>query len=86
MKFNPDYAVPPGVTLKECINADNWARESVIAAWIRKTDLSEFYSGKEPITEELAEILEFYLDPPKEFWLTLEKNYRDALARGAKSQ
>lgn len=83
--FNPDWAVPPGRTLKElCDHEASGTLESRISRHLGVSDLFRFFVGEEPITEEVAVVFWSLTGVSMQFWLNAEKNYRDALARGAK--
>lgn len=80
--YKPDYAVPPGETLSETIEAIDMSQ----AELARRTDrpvktISDIINGKTQITPETALQFENVLNVPANFWLKLEYNYREALAR-----
>jgi addiction module HigA family antidote len=80
-QFRPDYAVLPGDTLKETINALGMS-QAVLAERTGTTEktISEIIQGKTAITPETALHLEKILDIPANFWNNLERNYRESLA------
>ncbi len=80
--YAPDYAVPPGETLLETIEALGMTQVDLAARTGRtlKT-INEIIKGKAPIRPETALQLERVLGVPASFWNNRERNYREALAR-----
>ncbi|CAI2719373.1 HigA family addiction module antitoxin [Nitrospina watsonii] len=81
-KFEPDYAVPPGETLKETLEHLGMSQ----AELARRTDLTTktingIIRGTDSISPKTALAFEKVLNVPARFWNNLEKNYREALAR-----
>ena len=81
-KFEPDYAVPPGETLRETIEHLGMSQTELARRTGRpiKT-INEIVKGKAAITADTALQLERVLNVPAGFWNNLERNYREALAR-----
>lgn len=80
--FQPNYAVPPGETLGETLNALGMTQVELAERTGRpKKTISEIISGKAAITAETALQLERVLGVPASFWNNLERNYRETLAR-----
>ena len=80
-EYNPDYAISPWATVAEGfreLDEPAWR----VAALPYETLLAGMEDGE--ITEVIAEQLEGALKVPKDFWLRLERQYREALQRGAK--
>ena len=78
--YKPDYAVPPGATLKETLRVKSLSQ----AALARRTGLAEktisqIISGKAPITYKTAEKLEMVLGVSASFWNAREHSYREQL-------
>jgi len=81
-EYNPDYAVPPGETLLEIIDSLGMSQTELAGRTHRpKKTISEIINGKAAITPETAIQLERVLDVPAKFWMNLENNYRETLAR-----
>jgi len=80
--YSPDYAVAPGETLLETIQAIGMNQAELAARTGRplKT-INEIIKGKEAITPRTALQLERVLGIPATFWNNLERNYQDALER-----
>jgi HTH-type transcriptional regulator/antitoxin HigA len=80
-EYKPDYAVPPGATLLETIQAKGMSQAELAQRTGRplKT-INEIIKGKAAITAETALQLERVLGVPASFWNNLERNYREALA------
>jgi len=81
-KFVPDYAVPPGETLLDTIEALGMSQAELAERTGRpKKTINEIIKGKAPITPETALQLERVLGVPARFWNNLENNYRETVAR-----
>lgn len=81
-QFVPDYAVPPGETLLETIEAIGMSQAELAdrTGRPRKT-INEIVKGKATITPETALQFERVLGTPASFWNNLERNYQEILAR-----
>lgn len=81
-EFIPEFIVPPGETLLETIEDLGISQTELAKRTGRplKT-INEIIKGKTRITEETSLQLEKVLGIPSSFWNTLEKNYREAIAR-----
>ncbi|HPQ71913.1 MAG TPA: HigA family addiction module antitoxin [bacterium] len=80
--FLPDYAIPPGETLSETLEALSMTqKEFAVRAGISEKHIVAILKGDGPITPETALKLERVLGVPASFWNNLERNYRDTLAR-----
>lgn len=81
-QFTPNYAVPPGETLKETLVARGMSQADLAdrTGRPRKT-INEIIAGKTAITSETALQLERVLGVPASFWNALERRYRETLAR-----
>lgn len=82
LRHVPDYAIPPGMTLKEVLVARGMSQKELAERTERphKT-INEIVNGKEAITPETALQFERVLGVKAPFWNNLEQNYRIALAR-----
>jgi HTH-type transcriptional regulator/antitoxin HigA len=81
-QFMPDYAVPPGETLLETIEAIGMAQAELAERTGRpKKTINEIIKGKTAITPETALQFERVLGIPAGFWNNLERNYQETLAR-----
>lgn len=81
-RLETDYAIPPGETLLETIEALGMTQVELARRMGRplKT-VNEIIKGKAMITADTAVQLERVLGAPARFWLGLEANYREDLAR-----
>lgn len=80
--FEPDYAVPPGKTLKELMEYWQVSRGYVAGFLsIPLKELDRLIVGKSRITRLIAENLEALAGAPAHMWLNLETNYRKQLAK-----
>jgi HTH-type transcriptional regulator/antitoxin HigA len=80
--YDPDYAVPPGETLLETLEAVGMSQ----AELARRTDrpvktINEIVKGKASITPDTATQLETVLGVPASFWNNAERVFRERLAR-----
>jgi addiction module HigA family antidote len=81
LKYEPDYAVPPGETLLETIEHLGMTQAELAERTGRpKKTINEIIKGKAAITPETARQLERVLGVPASFWNNLERNYREKLA------
>lgn len=82
LHFAPDYAIPPGDTLRETLEALGMTQADLATRAGRpiKT-INEIVQGKAAITPDTALQLERVLSIPASFWLSREQHYREALAR-----
>ncbi|MFH0787140.1 MAG: HigA family addiction module antitoxin [Pseudomonadota bacterium] len=80
--FRPDYAIPPGVTLLETLDAIGMTQAELADRMGRpKKTINEIIAGKAAIIPETALQLERVLGTPASFWNNLERNYQEARAR-----
>lgn len=47
-------------------------------------EMVDFFLGKSEVTQDFAEQLAKVFPPPANFWITLDRNYRNSLARWKK--
>lgn len=81
-EFRPDYAVHPGVLLKEEIEDLGLTQKAVSEkTGISKTVINEIIKGKRSINADLAVRLESVLESSARFWLNLQALYDETLAR-----
>jgi len=80
--FNPDYAIPPGETLKETLEYIGMSQAELAERAGRplKT-INEIIKGKVAITPETALQLERVLGISASFWNNLESNYQERVVR-----
>lgn len=83
-KFNPNYTVAPGETLKELLEM----KELTSVSFSEKIDVPHeivegILEGNEPITVEIANKFQMHLNVPATFWMNLENNHRERLKNGA---
>jgi HTH-type transcriptional regulator / antitoxin HigA len=80
--FEPDYAVPPGQTLREVVESKGMSqRELADRIGLTVQSLSRILSGEQPISLETARGLELATGVPADFWNRLESQYRTQLAK-----
>ena len=78
--FLPNYAIPPGETLRETLNALDMTQ----AELGKRTEKSckfikEIVSGKTAISPEMGFKLHQVLKVRASFWINLEKNYQKSI-------
>jgi len=80
-QFKPDYAVLPGETLKETIDALGISQADLAERTGRSLKtIKEIVQGQAAITPETALQFEKVLNIPASFWNNLERNYQKSLA------
>ncbi|MDO9390460.1 MAG: HigA family addiction module antitoxin, partial [bacterium] len=81
-RYNPDYAVAPGETVKELLENRCMSQSDLASRADRPVKtINEIINGKAAITPETAIQFEKILGQPASFWLNLENNYREQIAR-----
>jgi len=80
--YEPDYAVPPGESIREQMEAYGWTQKE-LADRLDTTaqTLNRIFKGEQPITLETANRLELVLGAPARFWNNLEVNYRERISK-----
>lgn len=79
-----DFATAPGVTLQDSLDALRMSQaELAERAGISDKTINRIIKGTDPVTHTTALALEKVLQVPASFWLKLESNYREHLAREA---
>jgi plasmid maintenance system antidote protein VapI len=80
--FDPDYAVPPGETLKELMESlEMTQKEFSKRTGLTVQSLNRIIKGEQPITYDTANIFELVTNIPAKMWNNLEANYREQLAK-----
>ncbi len=80
--FSPDYAIPPGETVLETMEALGMTQVQLsLRTGLSKKHINQIISGEAPITTQSTLLFEKVFGVPASFWSNLERNYRDALAR-----
>ena len=80
-EYTPDYAVLPGITIQETINALGISQAELANRMGRpKKTINEIIKGKASVSPETALQLERVLGISATFWNNLERNYQEALA------
>jgi addiction module HigA family antidote len=79
-QLKPDYAVLPGDTLKETLDALGMSQADLAERTGRPVKtINEIIQGKAALTPETALQLEKVLSIPASFWNNLEQNYQESL-------
>jgi transcriptional regulator with XRE-family HTH domain len=80
--FEPNYAVPPGETLKETIEFLGMTQKELSTrTGLSVQSLKRTLKGEQPLSYETANILELALNVPASMWNNLEAQYREQLAK-----
>lgn len=80
--YEPDYAVPPGETLKEVMQSLGMSqKELAIRTGVTVQSLNRIFNGKQPISYETSNRLELATGVPARMWNSLEAQYGEQLAR-----
>jgi HTH-type transcriptional regulator/antitoxin HigA len=80
--FRPDYAIPPGETLRDTLAALDLSQAELAArANLSAKHVNQIMQGIAPITLETAIILERITGMPASFWNRREADYREGLLR-----
>jgi addiction module HigA family antidote len=81
-KYQPDYAVHPGETLREKLNEINMLpKEFAVRTGKPVKTISEILNGKSSITPEMAVLFEKVLEIPANFWIKKQANFNEFIAR-----
>ena len=82
LRYDPDYAVAPGVTLRSTLTALKMTQADLAArADVSPKHVNQIVQGIAPITYDTALSLEKVTGVPARVWTRLEANYRERLAR-----
>jgi HTH-type transcriptional regulator / antitoxin HigA len=80
--YEPDYAVPPGYTLEDTLEAMGMTQKELAARTsLTEQTITRIIHGKQPITAETANRLEMVTGVDASMWNGLEARYRERLAK-----
>ncbi|MBW1706238.1 MAG: helix-turn-helix domain-containing protein [Deltaproteobacteria bacterium] len=80
--FEPDYAIPPGETLREVMDSLGMSQKELAGRTdLTVQSLNRIFKGTQPITYETANRLELATGVPATMWNNLEAQYREQLAK-----
>lgn len=80
--FEPDYAIPPGETLKEVIASMGMTQKELsFRTGLTPQSINRIMKGEQPILYETANKLELVTGVPVRIWNNLEANYREQLEK-----
>lgn len=81
-RYRPDYAVPPGETLRDRLAEMNLSQAELAArAGLSTKHINQIVQGIAPLTPDTAIALERVTGVPAHIWNRRESDYRDALIR-----
>jgi HTH-type transcriptional regulator / antitoxin HigA len=82
LRYEPDYALAPGGTLRSTLNALGLTQADLAArTGLSLKHINQIVQGIAPITPETALLLERVTDVSARYWSSLESIYRERLAR-----
>ncbi len=82
LTYNPDYAVPPGESLRSTLTVLGMTQSDLATrSGLSLKHINQIIQGAAPITHETSLALEKVTGVRARFWNSLESNYRDRLAR-----
>lgn len=82
LRYEPDYAVAPGDTLRATLIARGMTQSDLATrTGLSPKHINQVIQGVAPISHETALVLEKVTGVPAKIWNRLEDNYRDRLAR-----
>lgn len=80
--YEPDFAVPPGETLRETIESLGIdQRELADRTGLATKTLNQIIHGKAPLSHQTAMLLERVTNVPARIWNNLEAEYQEQIAR-----
>jgi addiction module HigA family antidote len=86
LTYRPDYAIPPGETLREVMESLGMTQQELaIRTGLTVQSLNRIFNGSQPISYETANALEMATGTPARFWNNLEARYRERLTAFEKS-
>ena len=78
----PDYATPPGLSLKSRLRALEMSQKELAARTdLNAATISQIITGKAPVTPDVAQRLENAVGMRSILWLRMEAEYQDQLAK-----
>ena len=84
-EFMPDYNISTGYVIKDHANKLGMSLSALSErTGITEGEILSIYYGSTPITTDIAAKLASGLGGTAEYWLKIEENYRDLLAKGVK--
>ncbi|MDZ4198630.1 MAG: ImmA/IrrE family metallo-endopeptidase [Kiritimatiellia bacterium] len=86
LTYQPDYAIPPGETLREVMESLGMTQQELgIRTGLTVQSLNRIFKGDQPISYDTANALEMATGTPARFWNNLEVRYRERLTAFEKS-
>ena len=80
--YKPDFAILPGVSLARILEKNNLSQKDLsLKTGLTEKHISNIIQGKASITEETAIKLEYVFGGAASFWINLQNNYDENLAR-----
>lgn len=83
-EFAPDWVVTPGDTIADLLEERGWSQAGLaMRTGFTTKHVNQLLKGEAPITQETAAKLEKVLGSTVRFWMGLDTQYREQIARGA---
>ena len=84
-KFISPIPIHPGITLAEFLDTTKISQKQLSnRTGLTIKTINEIIKGKSPITANTALMLENVFQIPADFWMNLQANYEESLARQSK--
>lgn len=77
-EFTPDWAVPPGDTIRRLLQRRDVTLQD-LQAQLPKVDVRALVEGTLRIDQDIARVLADFIGPSVAFWLRREAQYRETL-------
>lgn len=82
MVYQPNKAIHPGVTVQRTLDSLGMTQKRLAErTGLSEKHISQIINGEASITADTAFLLQNAIDGTASFWLNLDKNYRETLAR-----
>ncbi len=82
MAYQPSKAIHPGVTVQRTLDSLNMTQKRLAErTGVSEKHISQIINGEASITADTAFLLQNAIGASASFWLNIDKNYREALAR-----
>lgn len=82
MEFDPDWVVAPGETIKDALDERSISPAELVYGGRTAEQVDAVLAGDAPLDLAMAVDLAALTNVSVSFWLALEAQYRDGLARG----
>ena len=78
--YNPDYVVPPGETIQECLKERDMSATALAQhLQLQTSHVDALLNGQAKITRSIARALQRTFGISSTFWVRLQRNYESRL-------